>query len=372
MALLPLPFSLRGVIYATSGSTGGTSVASRGRKRPGQHFLQSPASRTLSLAELMDMSEEDAEALFRKIRWAETDGHPICPHCGSHKHYPLPRYKRYKCAAKGCRKMFSVTVGTPFAHHKLSFKKMLLAIRQFSIGAKGMSAIALSKDLKCDYKTAFVLLHKMREAVELSMKDIRLSGTVEVDGQWFGGYVKPENVKINRVDRRTGPVRNGKQRVVVGLRERREKGRTIVSVFHQEHEARAWIVERCGREALIMADGGPGWTALHASHQVKQVNHDERYADGDVNTNQMESFFSRLGRFEVGTHHHIAGPYLLNYAADAAWRETNSRVDDKARAMAMLGAVLAAPQSRGFCGYWQNHGAHGGDRSADDFFANFV
>ena len=86
----------------------------------------------------------------------------------------------------------------------------------------------------------------------------------------------------------------------------------------------------------------------------------------------MESFFSRLGRFEVGTHHHIASPYLLNYAADAAWRETNSRVDDKARAMAMLGAVLAAPQSRGFCGYWQNHGAHGGDRSADDFFANFA
>lgn len=73
-----------------------------------------------------------------------------------------------------------------------------------------------------------------------------------------------------------------------------------------------------------MADGGPGWTALHASHQVKQVNHDERYADGDVNTNQMESFFSRLGRFEVGTHHHIAGPYLLNYAADAAWRETTA------------------------------------------------
>jgi hypothetical protein len=162
--------------------------------------------------------------------------------------------------------MFSVTVGPPFAHRNLSFKKMLLANRQFSIGAKGMSAIALSKDLKCDYKTAFVLLHTMREAVELSMKNIRLSGPVEVDGQWIGGYVNPGHVKMSRVDRRTGPVRNGKQRVVVGLRERREKGRTIVRVFHQEHEARAWIVQRCGREALIKADGGPGWTALHASH----------------------------------------------------------------------------------------------------------
>jgi hypothetical protein len=268
--------------------------------------------------------------------------------------------------------MFSVTVGTPFAHHKLSFKKMLLATRQFAIGAKGMSAISLSKDLQCDYKTAFVLLHKMREAVELSMRDARLTGIVEVDGKWFGGYVKPENVKINRVDRRTGPVRNGKERVVVGLRERRQGGRTIANVFRQEHEARAWVVERCGREALIMADGGTGWTALHASHQVRQVNHEERYAEGDVHTNLMESFFSRMGRVEVGTHHHIAGPYLLNYAADAAWRETNSRVDDRARTMNMLGAVLAAPQSRTFSGYWQHHGARAGERADDDFFANFT
>jgi len=320
----------------------------------------------------MDMSEEDAETMFRKIRWAETDGEPVCPFCGSLDHYQLKGYKRVKCAAKGCRRLFSVTVGTPFANHKLPFRKMLLAARQFAIGAKGLSAISLSKDLKCDYKTAFALLHKMREAIELSMRDVRLTGVVEVDGKWAGGYIKPENVKINRVDRRTGPVRNGKARVVVGLRERGANGRTIVNVFREEAHARAWIVERCGREAVIMADGGTGWTALHASHEVKQVNHEKRYADGDVNTNLMESFFSRLGRFEVGTHHHIAGPYLLSYAADAAWRETNRRGDDRRRTHDLLGVVLKAPQSRQFSGYRQHHGANSDERREDDFFANFA
>lgn len=60
---------------------------------------------------------------------------------------------------------------------------MLLAIRQFSVGVKGLSAVALSNDLKCDHKTAFLLLHKMREGVELSMRDVRLSGTVERCGR---------------------------------------------------------------------------------------------------------------------------------------------------------------------------------------------
>ena len=240
---------------------------------------------------------------------------------------------------------------------------------------KGLSAISLSKDLKCDYKTAFALLHKMREAIELSMREVRLTGVVEVDGKWAGGYIKPENVKINRVDRRTGPVRNGKARVVVGLRERGANGRTIVNVFREEAHARAWIVERCVREAVIMADGGTRWTALHASHEVKQVNHEERYADGDVNTNLMESFFSRLGRFEVGTHHHIAGPCLLSYAADAARRETNRRVDDRRRTLDLLGVVLKAPQSPQlpqFSGYWQHPSANSDERREGDFFANFA
>ena len=47
-----------------------------------QHFLLSAAARSLSLAKVMRMSDTDAEALFANIRWAETKGEPVCPHCG--------------------------------------------------------------------------------------------------------------------------------------------------------------------------------------------------------------------------------------------------------------------------------------------------
>lgn len=122
----------------------------------------------------------------------------------------------------------------------------------------------------------------------------------------------------------------------------------------------------------IFADEGIGWLDLHATHKVDRINHSERYAEGRVNTNQMESLFSRLRRLEVGTHHHIAGPYLVRYANDGVWRENNRRVDDLSRVHEALSAALGAKQSRSFGGYWQHRGKKHVEFANDDFFANFA
>lgn len=96
------------------------------------------------------------------------------------------------------------------------------------------------------------------------MEEIRLEGEIEIDGGWFGGYIKPENTKINRVDRRLAANQNGKRRVIVGARERGPNGRAIVAVFGNEWDACAWLHERCCRTAQIYADEGAGWLDLHA------------------------------------------------------------------------------------------------------------
>ena len=206
-------------------------------------------------------------------------------------------------------------------------------------------------------------------------KDIRLDGEIEMHGCWFGGYVKPENVKINRVDRRLTANRTGKRCVIVGLRERGEGGRSIVNIFNQEGEALAWIRERCHRGAMLFADEAPAWDDIHASHQADRVNHSERYALGEankINTNQMESLFSRMRQFEVGTHHHIAGPYLLRYANDTAWRENHRRLDDMSPVRLALRHALTTPISRTFCGYWQQRGPRYMPPVGHNFYANFV
>ena len=178
-----------------------------------QHFLLSARARTLSLAKVMRLSEDEAYAAFKAVRWAENDGEPFCPRCGSVAVYEYRSRRIFKC--KGCERQFSVTTATIFASRKLSYRDLLAAMAIFVNGAKGISALQLSRDLDVQYKTAFVLAHKLREAMGAEMKTRTLSGHVEIDGAYFGGYIKPRNVKDERVDRRLKEHQTGKRRAVV-------------------------------------------------------------------------------------------------------------------------------------------------------------
>ena len=93
--------------------------------------------------------------------------------------------------------------------------------------------------------------------------------------------------------------------------------------------------------------------ACNGKFETHRINHTVEYSNGIACTNQAESFFSRLRRMEVGTHHHIAGPYLAAYAGEASWREDNRRVDNGAQAMMVGNAAMASRQSRKWAGYWQ-------------------
>src|ERR1700731_4130205 len=84
-----------------------------------QHFLLTSAARTLSLASVMRMSDEEAELTFVRLRWSDNDGKAFCPHCGCPTVYSCRRPNgalRWRC--KACRKDFSVTSGTLFHAHK--------------------------------------------------------------------------------------------------------------------------------------------------------------------------------------------------------------------------------------------------------------
>jgi transposase-like protein len=191
-------------------------------------------------------------------------------------------------------------------------------------GVKGHAALHLTRDLGCAYMTAFVLSHKIREALTLDRAEAELTGTVEIDGAYFGGHVKPENKKEDRKDRRTLETQTGKRQVVVVARER--QGETLTFVVPRESAAVALIRQRVASGSIINADEASGWDVLHASYETHRVNHSVEYkaADG-ANTNQAESFFSRLRRSEIGIHHRISGPYLAAYASEMGWREDNRR-----------------------------------------------
>ena len=316
-----------------------------------QHFLHSPAAKTLSITSVMRMTEVEARTGLAKIRWSATDGAPVCPVCGGLDHYDIKTRPVWKC--KACKKQFSITSGTIFASRKMPVRDILAGIAIFVNGAKGFSALQLSRDRRVDYKTAFVMLHKLREAIGLAQDAAQLDGVVEIDGMYVGGYVKPANRREDRKDRRR--IQNGKRQVIVAMRER--QGRTKIGIAATEAEGVALAAANITPNAIVHADEASHWDKLSARFEIKRINHQKAYSQDGASTNMAESFFSRLRRAEIGIHHHIAGRYVAAYATEMAWREDNRRVANGTQFSMVTEAAALASVSAQWSGYWQRHKA---------------
>jgi transposase-like protein len=321
-----------------------------------KHFLLSPAARTLTLASVARMGDEEVERVFIRLRWQGGEVH--CPRCGCFGLYQQRRdtgLLRWRC--KACNYNFSITSGTIFASRKMPLRGYLMAIAIFANEVKGKSMLAMARDLGTSYKTSFVLAHKIHESMAAEVSQAAIGGKgkrAEIDGAYFGGYVKPANRKEDRVDRRKAENQTGKRKVVVVIRER--GGHTLPGVFKSEAAALDFIRDKVAKETTLYADEASSWNALHARYELHRINHQEAYAlPGGIWTNAAEGYFSRLRRGEIGHHHHVAGPYLIRFAQEMAWREDHKRVSNGQQVDKLVALAMANKPSAAFAGYWQRH-----------------
>jgi transposase-like protein len=309
--------------------------------------------------DLAGMREGTAYGWFRKMRWPETEGEPYCPKCGTLRCHPMSR-GRFKCSDKDCRAVFTVTSGTVFHARKLSFRKMLMAI-WFSINSvKGKAALQLSREIGVQYKTAWVLLMKLREVIAWRREDMVLEGEVEIDGKYAGGHVRPENKAEDRIDRRLKKYQNHKRLCALALRERGlgRGGQTFTRIIHDEDGDAAWAAVRdhVSRDATVIADEHGSYNDLIGLNEMRRVNHSKAYqAEDGTNTNQVESFFSRVQRSYIGIHHRYSMRYFDWYIAELAWREDTREWGNRRQTFSLLRMALARPVSRYLCGYWQGN-----------------
>lgn len=299
------------------------------------------------------MTDEEAYRRFRSVRFAENDGEPFCPHCGSLGVWEYACRREFKC--KGCFKRFSVTTGTIFHARKMPIRDLLMAIAVFVNGVNGHAALRLSRDICVSYKTAFVLAHKLREVFSALQTPNKLKGIVEIDGIFVGGHVRQKNVKAERRDRRQRPFRNReKEQVIVNMRERRHGGRTISFVCKNEAEALPTILAYVDASAKVRTDEGTSWQIFPAYFpNWKTVNHSVAYWIDGVHTNWVESFHSRIRRGERGVYCRISGKHLQNYADEFGWREDHRRVDNGTQFATLMKASARQPRSKRWCGYWR-------------------
>ena len=328
----------------------------------GQHFLLSAKARSFSLLEIFRMSDEAAFDAFRMARWPETEGEAVCPDCGScEKHYWIKTRKQWRC--KDCNHTFSVTSGTLFAYNKLPLRVYIAAIALYTNTAKGFSALQLSRDLNIQYKSAYVLMHKLRESL-MDNDSEKLTGEVEIDGAYVNSHVRPKNEKTDRVDRRLAVNQNPKKRCIITIRQRGEVGKGAVKtktfVVKSEDQANLTrlAVENIDKDATVHADEAKGYDPLHAKFKMKRINHQERYkgANGEC-TNQAESYFSRFRRMQYGQVHKIDNQHLAAYANEAAYREDTRRWSTGKIFGDILSRCATKMTSRNWCGYWQSNRA---------------
>jgi transposase-like protein len=111
-----------------------------------------------------------AETRLRLLRWPETGGAPVCPHCSSVKVYALRVRARFRCA--DCARDFTTLSGTALASAKKSAEDIIKAAEIVAEGWRsGASILKASQRLGVQYKTAYVLAMKMRDAIEAEPHD---------------------------------------------------------------------------------------------------------------------------------------------------------------------------------------------------------
>ena len=296
---------------------------------------------------------EAARAYLEQKRWP--DG-VVCPFCGlvgeAYKLKAKPESKHpvrlgvWKCA--GCRKQFTVTVGTVFADSHVPLNVWLLAIHLLCASKKGMSSHQLHRMLGVTYKTAWFMTHRLRYAVTQDPLASKLSGTVEVDETYIGGKRR----KSKRIGQATKPGERPKDRLapfagkqaVLSMVERNGDVRSYHVARVTGNNLRPVLSQNIAEGARIMTDSG---TVLHGAIHPRphdQVNHvaDEyvRYERGVcVSTNTVEGFFSLLKRGIIGTYHHIGSQHLHRYLSEFDFRYNARKMNDGERAERMIGKV---------------------------------
>jgi hypothetical protein len=242
------------------------------------------------------------------------------------------------------------------------------AVALYTNAVKGLSALQMCRDLGVQYKTAFVLMHKVREGLMAQRDETPLSGEVEVDGAYVGGHVRAQNKKEERLDRRLAENQSPDKRCILVMRENYPKQapapevvgarRTLSFVIRRENQADVGTL--AGRfiapGTVISTDESDAYDLLHAHFPMRRVNHQVEYrADDGTTSNQAESYFSRFRRMEIGQTHKFGIRYLANYANEAAYREDTRRLSNGAIFRDILTQCAHTPTHRDWCGYWQGN-----------------
>ncbi len=254
---------------------------------------------------------------FRALRWPDADK-TACPHCGViGKPYTL-KNNTHKCPE--CLKKFTVRNGTIFEDSKIGLRKWFMAVFLMTSHKKGISSCQLAKDIGVTQKTAWFMLHRIRNAAMTQEFNAPLTGPVELDE----AYVGP-NPRFQHKDKRNplivGRAAANAKKIVFGMIERDGELRVHHVPDSKKKTLAPIILANIKRGAKVYSDEGAQYYWMRSEYMHRFVAHTlGEYVRGETSTNTIEGVFSHFKRTMVGTYHKASDQHLDRYLQMFAYR----------------------------------------------------
>jgi len=266
-------------------------------------------------------SEEKCEIHLGQLRW---NGEPECPTCGC-KNVGELRGKRKQLKCYGCKRKFSVKTGSIFHDSKLPLLKWFVAIYLFTSHKRGISSHQLAKDVKVSQKTAWHMLHRIREIFREEAPI--LDGIVEVDETYVGG--KETNKHRNKKSKES----YAKSKTpVLGIIERYGKVYALPVKNTTAKSLHPIIKSVVAKGSDLYTDEYSTYRGLALDYERGVVKHSAgEYVKGIVHTNSIENFWSHFKRTIIGTYFHMSPNHLDSYVNEATFRYNNRHMSEGSR-----------------------------------------
>lgn len=282
------------------------------KKAPGKSYREG-----ISIIELTEMFPDENAA----VKWFENLYWPTgrcCGHCGSTNTCAISTGKPMPYRCRDCRAYFSVRTGSAFESSRLPLRKWAFAIYLYVTNLKGVSSMKLHRDINVSQKTAWYMLHRLREAWDLS--DLGpLLGPVEVDETYVGGVRK--NMSKSKRKELTGRGTAGKT-PVVGVKDRSNK-QVIAKVVKETDKKtlQGFIRATVKPAATVYTDDHKGYKNLRGFDHETVKHSVGEYVRDQAHTNGIESFWSMLKRAHKGTYHKMSVKHLQRYVNEFSGRQ---------------------------------------------------
>jgi transposase-like protein len=264
----------------------------------------------------------DADRAFQyALNFRFEDGKVSCPRCGSEKHSFIKTRRIWFCA--GCKKQFSLKVGTIFEDSPIALDKWMMAIWMIAACKNGVSSYEMARSIGITQKSAWFMLHRIREAMKNKSVE-KIGGDnnpVEIDETSISG-----NPKMMHRERRIRRLNGEKRPIVMGMRTRNTREvRAMVVPNIKRETLQNKILEHVGFGSHIYTDQLTSYDTLNTKNFIHEtVNHMQEYVRGEVHTNGIENFWSLLKRMLRGTYVAVEPFHLEAYVTEQVFRFNNS------------------------------------------------